>query len=78
VFLPSRKSISQTVTIEKNAASIRDIFREIYKQTKRQFVFTDKVLEGAKPVDIHIKKRLTGPGIGALFQEPAIHLCTIR
>jgi TonB-linked SusC/RagA family outer membrane protein len=54
-FCLHAKAFSQTVTISKDAASIRDIFREIYKQTKRQFVYTDKVLEGAKPIDIHVR-----------------------
>lgn len=54
-FCLHAKAFSQTVTLTKNAASIREIFREIYKQTRRQFVYTDKVLEGAKPVDIHVK-----------------------
>jgi len=67
-YLPV-KAFSQTVTIEKNAASIRDIFREIYKQTKRQFVYTDKVLEGAKPVDIHVKNASLDQALDLCFKN---------
>src|SRR5882762_1930586 len=63
------KAFSQTVTIAKDAASIRDIFREIYKQTKRQFVYTDKVLEGAKPVDIHVKNVSLNEALGICFKD---------
>src|SRR5882757_5308017 len=69
VFCLHGKAFSQTVTIEKNGASIRDIFREIYKQTKRQFVYTDKVLEGAKPVDIHIKNASLDQALELCFKN---------
>jgi len=49
------KAFSQNVTLSKNGATIRDIFKDLYSQTKRQFVFTDKVLDGAKPVNVHVK-----------------------
>jgi len=63
------KAFSQTVTITKNAASIRDIFREIYKQTKRQFVYTDKVLEGARPVDIHVRNVSLNEALNLCFRN---------
>lgn len=69
VFCLQGEAFSQTVTIEKNAASIRDIFREIYKQTKRQFVYTDKVLEGAKPVDIHVKNATLDQALDVCFKN---------
>ena len=68
-FCLHAKAFSQTVTIAKDAASIRDIFREIYKQTKRQFVYTDKVLEGAKPVDIHVKNVSLNEALEICFKD---------
>ena len=68
-FCLHAKAFSQTVTITKDAASIRDIFREIYKQTRRQFVYTDKVLEGAKPVDIHVKNVSLSEALEICFKD---------
>ena len=68
-FSLSGKAFSQTVTIVKKAASIRDIFREIYKQAGRQFVYTDKVLEGAKPVDIEVKNASLNQALDLCFKN---------
>lgn len=46
---------AQKITLSEENAPIRRIFNDIWKQSGQQFVYTDKLLEGAKSVSIHVK-----------------------
>lgn len=68
---------AQNVTLSKDNASIRAIFRDLYSQTKKQFVFTDKVLEGAKPVTIHVKNVELSQALDLCFKnQPFTYVLT--
>ena len=53
--LSARPNLKAQITLSETNAPIRKIFNDIWKQTKQQFVFTDKELENANPVTIHVK-----------------------
>ncbi|HJT74405.1 MAG TPA: SusC/RagA family TonB-linked outer membrane protein, partial [Chitinophaga sp.] len=51
----SASSFSQTVTITGKRMALYDIFNSISKQTGYEFVFDEKLLQNAGPVDINMK-----------------------
>ena len=51
----SARGYSQRITLSETNAPVQKIFREIWKQSGFQFVYTDKTLEGAKTVTIRVK-----------------------
>ena len=52
----SAGGFSQTITLHEEKVPIQKIFREIWKQSGYQFVYTDQILKGAKPVTINVRE----------------------
>ncbi len=47
---------SQEITLNRDGASLQDLFLEIHHQTGYFFYYSNKDLSGAKPVTIHVNK----------------------
>jgi len=65
----SAHGYSQKITLNEDNAPIEKIFREIWKQSGFQFVYTDKTLSGAKPVTIHVKDEPLENVLNICFQQ---------
>jgi hypothetical protein len=46
---------AKKITLSEKNASLDKLFRSIWKQTGQQFVYTDEILKGTKPVTIEVK-----------------------
>lgn len=51
----SAASFGQTVNLTKRSAPLKEVFKEIRKQTGFDFVFTEQQISGAKPISIQGK-----------------------
>ena len=65
----SAKGYSQRITLSETNAPIQKIFREIWKQSGFQFVYTDKTLEGAKTVTIRVQEASLDEVLKACSQD---------
>lgn len=52
----SAKSYSQKLTLHEKNATIQEIFHDIWKQNGVQFVYTNEVLKGARPITISVRQ----------------------
>ncbi|MBN9295549.1 MAG: TonB-dependent receptor [Filimonas sp.] len=55
-FCANARGISQTVTLSKDATSLKAIFHDIEAQTGYQFFFSDNDLKTAGKISIHVNK----------------------
>jgi TonB-linked SusC/RagA family outer membrane protein len=46
---------AQKVTFKKEKASLEDVLKEIRKQTNYNFLYTDEMMKGTRPVDVQFK-----------------------
>lgn len=51
----SAVSYAQKININTQNASLKDVFKEIRKQTGQDFIYTNEVLEKSKPVTINVR-----------------------
>jgi TonB-linked SusC/RagA family outer membrane protein len=65
----SASGFSQKITLNEENAPIQKIFREIWKQSGFQFVFTDQTLKGSKPVTVHVKDAKLDEVLQLCFQQ---------
>ncbi|HTN38470.1 MAG TPA: SusC/RagA family TonB-linked outer membrane protein, partial [Arachidicoccus sp.] len=65
----SAKGYSQKLTLNEKNASIRQIFHDIWKQSGIQFVYTNEVLQGAKPVTVIVKAASLEEVLGICFKD---------
>ena len=65
----SAGGFSQTITLHEEKVPIQKIFREIWKQSGYQFVYTDQILKGAKPVTINVREAALDKVLLLCFQQ---------
>ncbi|WP_158639512.1 SusC/RagA family TonB-linked outer membrane protein [Arachidicoccus ginsenosidivorans] len=65
----SAKSSAQKITLQEKNATIQQIFHAIWKQNGVQFVYTNEVLQGAKPVTISVKNADMTDVLDICFKE---------
>lgn len=64
----------QTVTIRKNNIDLVDVFKEIRKQTDYDFLYSDKMMKRAKPVDIDLRNASIDETLSQVFAgQPFIY-----
>src|SRR4051812_307020 len=50
----SATSLAQKITLSEKKASLKSVFAELRKQSNYDFLYTDELLQNAKPVDIKV------------------------
>lgn len=64
----------QSVTLKKSNTTLVDVFKEIRKQTGYDFFYSDKMMEGAKLVNIELKDATLENALKTLFShQPFIY-----
>jgi TonB-linked SusC/RagA family outer membrane protein len=58
---------AQKVTFNKQNASLEDVLKEIRKQTDYNFLYTDEMMKGTKPVDAEFKNALLEDALKQCF-----------
>ena len=64
----SAAGFAQRITLSKKKVSLKSVFKEIRKQSNYDFIYTDELLQNAKPVDINVKEALLDDVLDKLFQ----------
>jgi len=64
----SAAGFAQRITLSKKKVSLKSVFKEIRKQSNYDFIYTDELLQNAKPVDINVKEALLGEVLDEVFQ----------
>jgi hypothetical protein len=65
----SARGYAQKLTLNEKNATIQQIFHEIWKQNGVQFVYTNQVLEGARPVTISVSQADLTDVLKTCFKE---------
>ncbi len=65
----SGKSLSQTITLKMNGASIESVFAEVEKQTDFVFVYNKQLLKGIGPVSLDVQDASLNTLIGQVLKE---------
>jgi TonB-linked SusC/RagA family outer membrane protein len=64
----SAASLAQKVTLKEKNAQLTDIFNQINTQTGYDFVFTETILKGSKPVTINVQNQELKDVLTQIFQ----------
>ena len=65
----SAMGYSQKLTLQEKSATIQQIFHDIWKQNGVQFVYTNDVLKGAKPVTLSVRDSDLAEVLTACFEN---------
>ncbi|SRR5579862_680495 len=65
----SAKTYSQQITLQEKNARLDKVFDEINRQSGYEFVYTIKMLQAAKPVDIDVKNASIDEVLSICFQD---------
>ncbi|WP_316815316.1 TonB-dependent receptor [Pedobacter nyackensis] len=65
----SAAGVAQRVTLTQKNVKIQYVFKEIRKQTGYDFIYSDEVLEKARPVDVRFKDAEVEQVLKELFQK---------
>lgn len=73
-FPVSAVTLAQTFTYKKENAKLVDVFKEIRKQTDYDFLYSDLMMEGARPVNVHLQNATIEETLQAVFAgQPFIY-----
>src|SRR5690606_23242607 len=64
----SATSLAQNVTISKQNGSLKEVFKELRKQTGYYFIYSDEVIKEAKPVTVHVVNENINDALKEIFK----------
>jgi TonB-linked SusC/RagA family outer membrane protein len=68
----SARGFSQTVTLSLKNASLEEVFNQVKKQTGLSFIWDDKIIKQAHPVDIDVKNATVPEVLNQCLQGQAL------
>ncbi|HEU0227775.1 MAG TPA: TonB-dependent receptor [Arachidicoccus soli] len=76
-ILQCGKTNAQSITLSEHNQPVQTVFKEVWKQSGLQFVYTNKILEGAKPITINVKNASLSEVLRICFKgQPFIYTQT--